>query len=530
MSEFKNELFHKYIRGKMNRRQFVTTMAAAGISASAVNGMMVGKARAGSPKKGGKLVIGIEAAQAQDSMDPTKFYSTANLMMGYTVYDTLVNRDNDLKAMPWLATSWESNADATKWVFNLRKGVTFHDGSAFGAEDVMHTIARINHPDSEAPAKSYIGQITEVEKLGDHQIRFHLVGPNAEFPMIMSDTRMHIVKRGMEDFTGTPPGTGPFKIVEFTPGSRYVFARNENYWADDGPYVDEVEFIGIGDVTSRINALIAGDINMMLQLDQKATRLIDNSGIGYVINAPSGAFLNLALMLDRSPTDNHDFRMAMKHSIDREGIVNNVLKGLGSVGNDHPIAPIDPYYNTDIKQRTYDPDKARYHIKKAGLENTPIDIYGSDVAGSGALAAAQHVQQSAKAGGVNLNVINPPADSFWSSVWIQKPMITSGWDPRPVPDLIFAIAFSKASGWNETMWNNDRFEKLLLEARSTLDFGKRKEMYGEMQSLLHDDGGHITLGFRNFVDAARDEVQGVTPHGSGPLGFYQAARTAWIDS
>jgi peptide/nickel transport system substrate-binding protein len=80
------------------------------------------------------------------------------------------------------------------------------------------------------------------------------------------------------------------------------------------------------------------------------------------------------------------------------------------------------------------------------------------------------------------------------------------------------------------MWNNDRFEKLLLEARSTLDFGKRKEMYGEMQSLLHDDGGHITLGFRNFVDAARDEVQGVTPHGSGPLGFYQAARTAWIES
>ncbi len=170
-------------------------------------------------------MIGIEAAQAQDSMDPTKFYSTANLMMGYTVYDTLVNRDNDLKAMPWLATSWESNADATKWVFNLRKGVTFHDGSAFGAEDVMHTIARINHPDSEAPAKSYISQITEVEKLGDHQIRFHLVGPNAEFPMIMSDTRMHIVKRGMEDFTGTPPGTGPFKIVEFTPGAAVMYLR-----------------------------------------------------------------------------------------------------------------------------------------------------------------------------------------------------------------------------------------------------------------------------------------------------------------
>ena len=534
MYDFKKQLLHKYNSGKINRRQFVSTLAAAGISASAVNGILTNNAHASSPqkggRKGGRLVIGIEAAQAQHSMDPTKYNGTANIMMGYTVYDTLVNRDAELKAMPWLATSWEANNDATKWVFNLRKGVTFHDGSPFGAEDVMHTIARINHPDSEAPAKSYISQITEVEKLSNHQIQFHLVGPNAEFPMIMSDTRMQIVKRGMEDFTGRPPGTGPFKIEKFAPGSHYVFRRNDNYWSADGPYVDEVEYIGIGDVTSRINAMISGDINMMLQLDQKAKHLIDNSGIGYVINAPSGALINLALMLDRSPTDNYDFRMAMKHSIDREGIVKNVFKGLGSVGNDHPIAPIDPYYNADIAQRVYDPDKARYHIKKAGLENTPIDIHGSDIAGSGALAAALHVQQSAKAGGVNLNVINSPADRFWSSVWIQKPIVTSGWDPRPIPDLIFSIAFSKTSKWNETMWNNDRFENLLLEARSTLVSAKRKEMYGEMQQLLHDYGGHITLGFRNYVDAARTEVQGVTPHGSGPLGFYQAARTAWIDS
>ena len=233
--------------------------------------------------------------------------------------------------------------------------------------------------------------------------------------------------------------------------------------------------------------------------------------------------------MDREPTNNADFRQAMKYAVDREGIRDNILKGLGTVGNDHPIAPIDPYYNANIPQRQYDPDKARFHIKKAGLENTPIDIYGSDVAGTGALASAQHLQQSAKAGGINLNVINPPSDSFWSAVWIQKPMVTSGWDPRPVPDLIFSIAFSNKSSWNETLWSNDRFEKLLVEARSVTDFAKRKEMYDEMQMMLHDDGGHITLGFRNFVDAARNEVQGITPHGSGPLGFYQMQRTAWID-
>ena len=124
--------------------------------------------------------------------------------------------------------------------------------------------------------------------------------------------------------------------------------------------MDELEFVGIADNTARINALIAGDINVLLQLDQKATRLIDNSGVGYVINAPSGAFLNLAMMLDREPTNNPDFRLAVKYAIDREGIRDNILKGLGSVGNDHPIAPIDPYYNDAYPQRTYDPDKARF--------------------------------------------------------------------------------------------------------------------------------------------------------------------------
>jgi len=527
--KFNEYMFHQYVKNKISRRRFMGTLAAAGASATLINGLTAQRASAATPKMGGRLVVGVEAAQAQDSLDPTKYYSTSNIQMGYAVHDSLVNRDENLQPMPWLATAWESNADASSWVFDLRTDVEFHDGSKFGAEDVIYSMTRHFREGSEAPSKSFMSQIASIDKLSEHQVRFNLVAPNADFPMILSDTRVHVTKAGLEDFTGTPPGTGPFKVVEFSPGSRYVFERNDNYWGDDGPYVDELEFVGIADNTVRINALIAGDINVLLQLDQKATRLIENTGVSYVINAPSGAFLNLAMMMDREPTNDPDVRLAIKHAIDREGIRDNILKGLGAIGNDHPIAPIDPYYNANIPQRAYDPDKANFHIKKAGMEGVPIDIYGSDVAGTGALDSAQHLQQSAKNAGINLNVINPPADSFWSAVWMQKPIITSGWDPRPVPDLIFSIAFAGSSTWNESMWKNDKFDKLLLEARSVTEFAKRKEMYDEMQLMLHDDGGHATLGFRNFVDAARNEVQGITPHGSGPLGFYQMQRTAWID-
>ena len=139
-------------------------------------------------------------------------------------------------------------------------------------------------------------------------------------------------------------------------------------------------------------------------------------------------------------------------------------------------------------------------------------------------------KESAAAGGVNLNLIQPPADTYWQSVWIQKPFCVSGWDARPVPDLILSIALKGGGSYNETAWNNERFDKLLVEARGVTDFAKRKEMYCEMQRMLQDEGGHITMSFIDYLDARRSEVKGITPHSSGPLGFYQMARTVWLDT
>lgn len=528
--QYTNYLFNSLVHRKIDRREFMGRMTAAGASAGLIGTMATTRyAQAATPKKGGRLVMGTEGAQAQDSLDPTKFYSTANLFVGFAVYDLLVNRDADLKAMPWLATSWESSADSSSWVFDLRKDVKFHDGKDFGADDVIYACGRHTAEDSESPAKSFMSQIESMDKLDTHQVRFNLKGPNADFPIVLSDTRVHITQAGYEDFGTTSPGTGPFKVKEFDPGGRYEFTRNDDYWGD-GPYVDELEMVGIGDATARVNALIAGDINCLLQLDPIAIKLLESSGAAQVLKANSGAFMNLACMVDRAPTDDPDVRLAIKHCFDRQQIVDNVLKGFGSIGNDHPVAPIDPFYCSDIPQRDYDPDKARFHIKKAGLEDKPIDFYGSDVPGSGALAACQVIQEAASKTGVNLNLIQPPADSYWSAVWIQKAICASGWDARPVPDMILSIALQSESSYNETQWKNETFDKLLVEARGEKDVDKRKEMYCEMQRMIHDTGGHVTMAYRDYVDAAREEVMGIVPHGSGPLGFFQAPRTAWIDA
>ena len=178
------------------------------------------------------------------------------------------------------------------------------------------------------------------------------------------------------------------------------------------------------------------------------------------------------------------------------------------------------------------PTRRATTVKKAGLENVPVDFYASDVPGAGALAACQVVQQSAAAAGINLNLIQPPADTYWSSVWIQKPLSVhpAGTCGR-FPDLIFSIAFRGGADWNETRYADERFDP--SAARSALHRGLRQAQ-GDV--LRHAAAGPrrsaATSPSRSATSSTprRPTCGASSAHPSGPLGFYQFAQTVWIDS
>jgi len=201
-----------------------------------------------------------------------------------------------------------------------------------------------------------------------------------------------------------------------------------------------------------------------------------------------------------------NIRRALKYAVNREELVKKILFGYGTVGNDHPIGRGQRFFNSELEQTTYDPDKAKHYLKQAGVDSLSVSLSAADAAFGGAVDAAVLFQNSAKPAGIDLNVVREPNDGYWSDVWMKKPFTAVYWGGRPVEDQMFTTAYSEGAAWNDTFWSNDRFNELLVQARAELDESKRRNMYYEMQAILREDGGVIVPMFANYVFATRDNI------------------------
>ena len=213
-----------------------------------------------------------------------------------------------------------------------------------------------------------------------------------------------------------------------------------------------------------------------------------------------------------APFDNNDLRLALKYAVDREEMVQRILMGYGSVGNDTPINKAYPLF-TEMEQRTYDPDKAAFHYKKSG-HSGPVLFRTSDVAFPGAIDAAQLYQQSAAKAGITIEVKREPGDGYWSEVWNKQPFSASYWGGRPTQDQMYSTAYYSKADWNDTRFFNEKFDQMLFQARAELDPDKRKKLYADMGQIVRDEGGVITPMFNDFIDATGPQVGGWEPDGN----------------
>ena len=493
--------------GRIDRRTFIqaalalsTTLATASAVASRIE--------AATPKRGGHLKVGLAGGSTTDSWDPAIYADTFMQMLGLGMcFNCLTEVSASGELVPELAESWEASSDAKTWTFDLRRDVTFHNGKPFGAADVVESIQHHMGEQSKSFAKTLVSRIREMRIDNEHRIIFVLKGASADFPYLLSDYHLTILPAGHKEEALTKGiGTGGYVAESFDPGVRAVAKRNPNYFKPDRAYFDSVELIGVADSTARMTALLTGEVDVVNRVDLKTEHLLRRTKDVEIFEVTGNQHFTFPMNTTLSPFDNNDVRLALKYAIEREALVQTILQGHGRVANDHPIGPANRYYAADLEQHSYDPEKAKFHLKKAGLSSLSVKLSAADAAFAGAVDAAVLYAESARPAGIDIEVVREPNDGYWTNVWRKKPWCASYWSGRATADWMFTDAYAAGSGQNETYWENESFNKLLVDARGELNESKRREMYRELQRIVRDEGGAVIPMYANYVDAASNKL------------------------
>lgn len=480
------------------------------------------------PSRGGALKLGLNGAASTDSLDPAIYQTMFHLVLARSWGDTLVETHPETGvAVPSLAESWEESEGGKVWSFRIRKGVQFHDGRSLTVNDAIRSLQRHSDSTSKSGALGYLSDIDAITADGDNLV-IRLKSANADLPMILSMYNLVIQPDGGYDAVAAGIGTGPYVVESFDPGVRTLMKKNPNDWRDDRGFVDTVELLAMNDVSARTAALASGQVHLINQLNPNTVGMLEGMGRVQIINQPGRLHYTMPMIGNKAPFDNNDLRLAMKYAIDREAILKQVLGGYGTIGNDIPVNAVYDGFPEGLPQRPYDPDKAAFHFKKSGFDGT-IELSAADVF-SGGVDLALMFQQSARKAGINVDVQRVPQDGYWNNVWRVKPFYLSYYGSRLTQDMIYSMEFSKHSAANECFFDNDEFEKLLVEARGITDRALRNEIYGRIARIVHDQSGAIIPVFVNFLSAAGPQLKGYTSDvGNDLLNGYVASRV-WLEA
>jgi peptide/nickel transport system substrate-binding protein len=517
------------IRRGATRRELLQMMMAGGVAAMA-GGLVLGRATravAATPVYGGSIKAAGWSASTADTLDPAKASLSTDYVRCCAFYNRLTFLDENGVTQMELAESIESS-DAKVWTVKLRKGVTFHDGKALKATDVVYSLKRHLDPAVGSKVNSIAKQMTGFKAVDDLTVEITLANPNADLPTILSTHHFMILADGTKDFSKAN-GTGAFVCENFEPGVRSIGTKNKNYWKEGKPYLDSFEFFAISDDSARVNALLSGDIQLAASINPRSMRLVESQQGVALSKSTSGNYTDLNMRLDMAPGDKAGFVTGMKYLLNREQIQKSALRGLAEVANDQPVPPMNKYYNADLKPKAFDPEKAKFHFQKAGLLGQSIPIIASDAATS-SIDMAMVVQQAGTEIGMKFDVQRVPSDGYWSNYWLKAPVHFGNINPRPTPDILFSLLYASDAPWNESQYKSAKFDKMMIEARGLLDETKRKQIYDEMQVMISEEAGTAIPVFISNVDAISSKLQGLQPNPLGGMMGYAFAEYVWLEA
>ncbi len=434
------------------------------------------------------------------------------------VHERLVRLDGSGNLVPVLATDWQPNGDGSVWTFTLRDGVTFHNGQPFSSADVVYSFERMLDGTIGSTLQPVLQEISSVSAPAGNQVVIELSSPNVEFPLLLTDERAVILQSGA---SADEVGTGPFQLATIDINGITQLSAHEAYWGGR-PGVDQVEIIGIADDVTRIDAMLAEQIDILdnITAEQK-TQFADANRFG-LQNVPTGNWRGFAMRVDTPPFDNPAVRQAIKLAADRQALVEQVLNGGGTVACDQPVWAGDRYHNPLTCDQ--DIEQAKALLAGAGYQNgidltirtSSLDPYWPQM-----LAV---YQQQAQAAGIRLTIIEDPVETFWTNTWLVEPFITTSWNERPAP-LILNEAWRSGAPWNETYWNQPEFDQLLDQAAAEPDVALRRGFYWQAQEQLSQNGGAFIPFHLNQTRVISTCIAGVQPIGAEHIDFAKIVKT-----
>jgi peptide/nickel transport system substrate-binding protein len=521
------DLRQESLRLNLTRRSFVQSSGA--LLSLAATGLLTKHAAAQQPRRGGHLKLGIAGGASADTLDPALASATVAFTIANTWGDTLVeSHPKTGAALPSLAESWLPSADAKVWTFKIRKDVTFHDGKPLTVADAVATLKRHIDKKSKSGALGLLGSIERIEEKAGELVVTASEG-NADLPLLLTDYHLQIQPNGGLDNPNAAIGTGPYKLTGYEPGVRATFEKNRSDWRDDRGHVDSVELIVMNDATARVAALMSGQVHFINTVEPKTVDLLRRSSKLEILRTSGKGFYSFLMHCDTAPFDNNDLRMALKLAIDRKAILDRVLAGFGTLGNDYPVNENYALAPTDIEQRVYDPDKAAFHYKKSGHDQ-PIILRTSEAAFPGAVDAAQLFQQHASKAGITIDVKRTPSDGYWTEVWNVKPFCASYWGGRPTQDSRYSTSYVSDAAWNDTRFKRPDFDKLVYQARGELDDDKRRALYRQIALIVRDEGGLILPVFNDYVNAASSKMKGFVNDIGNDISNGKIASRVWLEA
>jgi len=531
-----NNLIDELMGGEMDRTEFLRRGTMFGLSVGMMGSLLAfaGEAgaaptsttRAAAAKAGGTIRVGIAAFGA--SLEPYLLNEGGSLAFAGIPGEYLTFTNPKGQVVPWLATSWKPNKDATVWTFQIRKGVKFHDGSTMTAKDVVASMKQYVGVKGSNAGLSPFFDASGVSATGPYTVQFKLKSPIGVFPYLVSQTTYQAIIQRAKDAAhpgtwvkGGMIGTGAFKMTSYVDKKSAALVRHAAYWGGRPP-LDGVKITFYQGTAPMVLALRGNQIDLAFQLATQEAQVFKHNSKYTYYSLPTAAHRQLCMRTDQGVLKDPRVRRAVALTINRPQQMQKILLGDGQIGNDNPFwkgfASTDP----SIKQRTQNVQLAQALLAAAGAQNLKFNITTWNFADHPDHAAS--VQAYAKAAGIDIGIEmmdvgkyydSEPAGADYATTtpWLNRTCTLTEYGARGVPNIYLTRCYMSTGDWNASHYNNPEFDSVAKTYLAASELSAQRKATKRMAGLLLRDTPVVTDYFINYVTASTSKVKNYVPEG-----------------